>query len=308
MIRHGNKYLTWVAIPFYALIYGLSLWRLSASADFESGEALGVLLVFGVGYSALAWIFTLRVPLSTVTVAAPRRESLWIMLYLVLFTLYLSSGAITEMRQLVADSRWQDVVILASKLLVMCVLPMVMMKCLRAASLGDCKPQWPKAHWRVFVLMLCVLALLQTVIGHGWKAMMADPPAITSLLIAFPLCWLWQSLEAGVTEEFLFRFLLQTRLSAWLKSETAAIVAMAILFALVHAPGYVLRGAYLQEGMSTAPDALTAMAYAIAVVSPIGLMFGVLWARTRNFWLLVLLHGWVDTFPALADFIQQWHL
>jgi hypothetical protein len=43
--------------------------------------------------------------------------------------------------------------------------------------------------------------------------------------------------------------------------------------------------------MATAPNALTATAYTNAVISPIGILFGVLWARTRSFLLVVLLHG-----------------
>lgn len=57
---------------------------------------------------------------------------------------------------------------------------------------------------------------------------------------------------------------------------------MSLLFGLAHAPGYVQRGGHLMEGIPGAPDPLTAAAYSIAVVSPIGSLFGVLWARTRS--------------------------
>ncbi len=60
------------------------------------------------------------------------------------------------------------------------------------------------------------------------------------------------------------------------------------------------------EGMAQAPGPVTAIAYAVVVVSPLGLMFGVLWARTRNLWLLVLLHGWGDLLPNLASFVKTW--
>ena len=114
------------------------------------------------------------------------------------------------------------------------------------------------------------------------------------------------TLEAGLTEEFLFRVLVQTRASALLRPETAGIILMSVLFGLAHAPGYVLRSAYASEGMAAAPDPLTAVAYALVVVSPIGLMFGVLWARTRNLWLLALLHGWTDLLPNLARTVRLW--
>jgi len=81
---------------------------------------------------------------------------------------------------------------------------------------------------------------------------------------------------------------------------------MALAFGLAHAPGYVLRGAHAMEGMAQAPTPLAAAAYAIVVVSPVGLMFGVLWIRTRNLWLLAVLHGWADLVPNLASFVQTW--
>lgn len=65
-------------------------------------------------------------------------------------------------------------------------------------------------------------------------------------------------------------------------------------------------GAHAMVGMAGVRDALTAAAYTIVVVSPIGLMFGVLWARTRNLLLLILLHGWTDLLPNLAPFIKTW--
>jgi len=49
-----------------------------------------------------------------------------------------------------------------------------------------------------------------------------------------------------------------------------------------------------------------AIAYSIAVVSPAGLFFGVLWWRTRSLVLVVLLHAWMDLLPNLADFTRTW--
>jgi CAAX protease family protein len=143
-------------------------------------------------------------------------------------------------------------------------------------------------------------------LGRGLKTVGALDAPVWLILSFAPIALLWMCVEAGLCEEFLFRMFLQTRASAWLRSDTAAIVVMATLFGLAHAPGYVLRGQHLMEGMNKAPDILTAAAYSIAVVSPIGLMFGVLWKRTRNLWLLVFLHGWTDLLPNLAEFIKTW--
>jgi hypothetical protein len=112
--------------------------------------------------------------------------------------------------------------------------------------------------------------------------------------------------ELAAITAYLFRAAFQARAAAWLRSEVAAIVAMAVLFGLAHAPGYVLRGAHAMEGFAEAPDPLTAAAYSIVVVSPVGLAFGVLWARTRSLTLVVLLHGWGDLVPNLAPFVRAW--
>jgi len=44
------------------------------------------------------------------------------------------------------------------------------------------------------------------------------------------------------------------------------------------------------------------------MIAPAGVLFGVVWARTRCLWLVVVLHGVVDLIPQLSGFIQDWHL
>jgi len=159
---------------------------------------------------------------------------------------------------------------------------------------------------RALLVMGVLLLLLQLVAGRGPKMIAALPRPAWAIALAAPFALAWMCFEAGLTEEFLFRVLFQTRAALWLRSETAGLVAMAVLFGLAHAPGYVLRGAHALEGFAEAPDPLTAAAYSIVVVSPIGLAFGVLWARTRSLTLVVLLHGWGDLVPNLADFVRAW--
>ena len=111
---------------------------------------------------------------------------------------------------------------------------------------------------------------------------------------------------AGVCEEVLFRVFLQTRLAAFLKSELGAIAIGALLFGLAHAPGLYLRGAALLEGSGGQPTLLWSVAYSVAIISPAGILFGVLWSRTRSLLLIVLLHGLTDTLPHLAPFIETY--
>jgi uncharacterized protein len=108
----------------------------------------------------------------------------------------------------------------------------------------------------------------------------------------------------GGAREFLFRAVLQSRLAALLRSPTAGVVAAALLFALAHVPGLYLRGGPGVDGWSS--DPLQVVAYTIAALSPLGVIFGIIYMRTKSLLLVVLLHGLFDVLPNLADFIRIW--
>ena len=48
-----------------------------------------------------------------------------------------------------------------------------------------------------------------------------------------------------------------------------------------------------------------AIGYSIVVTSVAGFMFGVLWARTRNFAVVVVAHGIADLLPNILPTIQS---
>lgn len=299
------------AIAFYALAYLGSLAWLSRAPGFEAGESVGVLLIFGLGFSLIAWAATLGVTPATHPVQQPGREVATILGYLALFALLFLGFGLTAIKDAIAGERAEDVVVLLAKLATMVALPAWLFMRLGYTRLELFGPlsrgAYPNARLlRALLIMALMLFLLQWFVGQGPKRIAALEQPGWLVALALPFAFVWMTLQAGLTEEFLFRVLLQTRLAAWLKSETAAIVGMSLLFGLAHAPGYVLREAHLMEGMAGAPDPLTAAAYSIAVVSPIGIMFGVLWARTRSLLLVVLLHGWTDTIPNLAPFVRTW--
>lgn len=298
---------TIAATVLYAIVYSGSLAWLSRAPGFEAGESVGVLLVFGVIFSAIAWFVTRGITPPEAPVRAPGREMLATVAYLALFAVVVLGWLFTVLKTGMPHGRTRDTVELVVKLVTMVALPAWLFTRLGYTwreLLGIAR--FDGRLWRAFVIVALLLLGLQVTVGRGYREiMLLSQPGWLVMLLA-PLALLWNTLEAGLTEEFLFRVLLQTRAAAWLRSETAGIIAMSVLFGLAHAPGYVLRGAHLAEGMTTAPDPLTAVAYAIAVVSPLGLMFGVLWTRTRSLLLVVLLHGWADLWPNLADFVRTW--
>jgi membrane protease YdiL (CAAX protease family) len=116
--------------------------------------------------------------------------------------------------------------------------------------------------------------------------------------------WAWNSVEAGLCEEFFFRACLQSRLAAWLKTPVAAIVATSLLFALSHWPGLYLRGNPEVDGWST--DPIRVAAFTIATLSPLSIALGLLWARSRSLLLIVLVHGAIDALPNTAELVHIW--
>lgn len=293
----------------YILVYGAALAWLARDSGFDPGEAVMGLVVFGLGFSAVAWAATTGITPYSTPVRDARRESVAILVYLALFAVIVLGPGLSWVKDISPDGRVEEVTVLVFKLITMVVLPLWLFTRLGVPWRELLRwSAFDRKHWRAFLIMAALLLGLQLVAGQGPKTIAALDEPLWLIALAVLPALVWMTIEAGLTEEVLFRVLLQTRLSAWLKSGMAGIVAMALLFGLAHAPGYVLRGAHLMEGMASAPDPLTAAAYSIAVVSPIGLMFGVLWARTRSLLLVVLLHGWTDLVPNLAPFVKTWLL
>ena len=302
-----NRTAAVLAVVFYLLLYAISIAHLASSPHFNAGESLAVFLIFGVGFSVLGWLATIGVKPVEMEVQKPNAEFAGVLIYLALFAIVVLGWGLSSVKQAVPDDPQQIILVTLLKVVTMVIFPAILLhffgysfrEMFAIRMLG-------KAGWRAAILMTILLFLLQAILGRGLKTLSELDVPLSLILVMAPVALIWFCIEAGLTEEFLFRLFLQTRASAWFRSEVAGILVMALLFGLAHAPGYVLRGQHLMEGMQTKPDVWTAAAYSIAVVSPVGLMFGVLWKRTRNLWLLVFLHGWTDLLPNLARFIKSW--
>jgi len=108
-------------------------------------------------------------------------------------------------------------------------------------------------------------------------------------------------------EEFFFRGLVQSRLAAAFRSETSGIVLMSLIFGLAHAPGFIFRQAGELEGLGPHPSPLDAVAYSVVILPISGITFGVIWARTKNLFAVMLIHAAAgDLLPNLASFVQTW--
>jgi membrane protease YdiL (CAAX protease family) len=201
---------------------------------------------------------------------------------------------------------------LGKKLLVFVVLPVAIFGGAFRCSLRDLGFQRAglyelfKSHLPLVLIGCVAILTFQYFLGGAAAPLREGKFSTTELLVGLPLCFAWLMIETGLVEEFFFRALLQTRLTAWFRSEVTGIVFMALIFGLAHAPGFIFRHAGVVEGLGGNPSALDAIAYSIVTLSVGGIFFGVVWARTRNLFTLMLLHAATDLFPNLSDFVKIW--
>ena len=163
-----------------------------------------------------------------------------------------------------------------------------------------------RTHLPIVLVGSCAVLAFNYFLGGAAAPLREGKLSTLQLLAGIPLCFIWLTIEAGLVEEFFFRAFIQTRLSAWFRSEISGVVLMSIIFGLAHAPGFIFRHAGTVEGLGANPTALDAVAYSITTLAISGVFFGVIWARTKNLFALVLIHAAADLFPNLSDFVKTW--
>jgi uncharacterized protein len=292
------------AIGLYLFIWASATAYLAAKGADWSFPIIS-LLIFGITLSALAWALTRKIDAPAITVANPRKESLGLLGYLTIYAVLFIGWGLGALKSAIAPGQIQEIATLAYKLLIHVGLPAAVILTLGGAvrpllTAGIKNRRWWIAFVGMSVILFGLLALVSPSLSQIAALNLAWPAAILSVLGA----WLWVSLEAGLCEEFLFRTVVQTQLAAWLQSPVVAILLVSLLFALTHAPGLYLRGTPETDGFST--DPVQVAAFTIAALSPISILFGVLWQRTRSLLLIVLLHGAVDALPFTAEFVKIW--
>jgi membrane protease YdiL (CAAX protease family) len=293
-----------IAALAYALLWGGSTAYLYATGgDWSTGVA--VIAIFGLGLGGIAWLLTLGANAPRVEVKRPAIESGSLIVYLALYAVLFLGFGMTWARQVLPEGQQQELLVLALKLGVHIVLPAILLLVL-GAKLGPVTQLGlsGRKFWRTLIVLGLIILALVCVITPSLKLISGITPTFDTMIWAVPLGFIWITLEAGTCEEFLFRGVLQTRLTSWFNSAWAGVIVTSLIFGLAHAPGLFMRGGPGVDGWST--DPLQVVAHTIAVLSPIGLTFGLIYARTKSLLLVILLHGLVDVLPNLADFVQTW--
>lgn len=303
----ANKKTGFVAVGAYAAAYAASLLALSGQPGFSIVEPLFVLSIMGVIFPALAYFLTRDARMHEPAITQPQKELGAVLLYLALFAVGILGYGFTEIKSAIPQEPTQSTALLFVKLTSMVLLPVALLGLFGHRWQDVLALRWnTRKHWRALLGVGVALLAFQAVFGRGLTTLGVLQPSATTLAWAIPLCFSWLIFEVGFCEEVPFRVVLQSRLAAALNSELAAIFLASLIFGLAHAPGLYLRGASLMEGADAHPTLIWAIAYSVVIISPAGILFGVLWSRTRSLLLLVVLHALIDLLPNLAEFIQNW--
>ncbi|HZE44678.1 MAG TPA: CPBP family intramembrane glutamic endopeptidase [Steroidobacteraceae bacterium] len=290
----GAYLAVWAAATAYLGVKGAD-WTLPAIS----------LVVFGAALPALSMALTRKAAAAPIVVRRPMLE-LWVLLgFLVVYAVAFLGWGMSATRAVVSAGREQESLVLIVKLIVHVGMPAILLAALgaRLAPLFNSGIGRP-GFWPPLLVLGAIILALMCVVSPALSEIAALHASAATLAWAAPAAFVWFALEAGLCEEFLFRAVLQTRLAAVLESEAGAVVTGALLFALAHVPGLYLRGHPGVDGYST--DPVQVIAFTVAVLSPVALLFGTLWARTRSLLLIVLLHAAVDVLPNLTEFIRTW--
>jgi membrane protease YdiL (CAAX protease family) len=293
------------AVAAYGVLWGAAVFYLFSRGNEDWFTGVFVLAVFGLALPGLGWLLTRGAEAPAIEVKRPAVEGGAVLVYLALYAVIFLGYGLTALCDVFPEERAEESLVLGAKLVAHVALPalVLMMLGARLAPLVQAGFSGRK-FWRTLIVMGAVLIGLNAVISPSMREI-AETGAGPSLLAwAAPATFAWVAIEAGLNEEFLFRAFAQTRLSAWFGSVWAGVIVTSLVFGLAHAPGLFLRGGPDTDGWS--PDPLQVIAYTIAVLSPIGFLFGLIYARTKSLLLVVLLHACVDVLPNMGDFIRIW--
>jgi membrane protease YdiL (CAAX protease family) len=298
------------------ILYACAFAILLRNKGFDATGAVVVLIVFGIVFPVLAWIATRRATPLSISVTPDKSELIVLIGYIIVLSVYLVGGPQWIDQHL--PSSWIDsarikfFITLAKKLFVFVLIPFAIFRFGFGYRLRDFGIQREGlralcgSHLPVVLLVGGAFLAFQYFFSGGGAAFRQAHFTACQLLLGLPLCFIWLFFEAGLVEEFFFRALVQSQLATTLKSEISGVVLMSLIFGMGHAPGFIFRHAGEVEGLGLNPSALDAVAYSIVVLAVSGLTFGVVWARTKNLFAVMLIHAAGDLLPNFAGFAQTW--
>ena len=298
------------------ILYACAFAVLLQNKSFDAIGAVVVLIVFGVAFPIIAWVATRRaVPLS-ISVRPSKYQLIVLIGYIIVLSLYLIGGPQWIDQHLphswVDSARIRFFIGLAKKLVVFVAIPFAIFRFGFGYRVRDFGVQREGlralrgSHLPVVLVVGGAFLCFQYFVSSGGVAFRREHFTAVQFLVGLPLCFVWLFVEAGLVEEFFFRAVIQSQLAATFKSEVSGVVLMSLIFGLAHAPGFIFRHAGEVEGLGSNPSAIDAIAYSIVVLAVSGITFGIIWARTKNLFALMLIHAAGDLLPNFGTFARTW--
>jgi membrane protease YdiL (CAAX protease family) len=160
------------------------------------------------------------------------------------------------------------------KLFLLAILPIVLLKLLHNsfASMGLTAKNW-RRNFLIAITVFAALAISSAFYSGSAGLIMGGRFNSTHMLLGFVLGFVYFVFMAGFPEELLFRALIQTRLGAILGSRIGAVLLASLLFGMLHIDD-IMR--------AHSVTLLQAFYRAFFIQTFLGMIFGVLWERTRS--------------------------
>jgi membrane protease YdiL (CAAX protease family) len=283
---------------------GLGVLASNPNPSLQLPVASGVL--FGGLFSWLAYRLTRNLMRVTVEVADPRRSLMIQGTYLIIFSIVVLGWGLGVVADVTSSERERALAVGVIKVVTMALIPLLLLRSGGDAIAPLFKSRMPRRRLiGLAVAFSCIFLVVMALVTPSLSQLQQLQPTVTQVVAGIAITIIWVTLTAAVTEEVMFRGVLQTRLESVLSSAAACVVVGAIVFAVAHVPGLYLRGD--QAAMMGVPVTLTnAIAYSITVLGPPGAFFGILWMRTRSLALLIVAHAAIDILPNLPEIIELW--
>lgn len=302
-VRMTGRRAALVSAALFALLYAASFVYWTRVVGGDGAETLFLSGLLGVAFPAIALLLTLRLEPLGQRIAHRPGALPALLLCLVPVCLFFALGSkgvferIYPAAALEPLAGWAS---LALKLTIFALIPLAVFGWFLREPAGSFgwRPISRMLAPRQLLIILVFAALftaVQLFAGREGPKILSGGYPLSFLLAGASLSFLWLAVEAGVVEEVFFRAVLQERLAAAMQSDVGGLLIASLVFGLAHAPGLFLRGEFGELGP------LASAAYCVLTLAPSGLVFGVLWMRTRNLLALILIHGSVDAIPNMVE-------
>jgi membrane protease YdiL (CAAX protease family) len=224
--------LTRIYILFFSVVYLAAFTAAVSVYNLQLTDLLTVLLFVGVGFSFIAWLFTLKTQPASFLKPVQKNEDFILLALIVWIVLYITYGGnlINSLlpEHIQQNEHWQFFIVLIRKLLVFVLIPYLVYRAM-GFSLRDFGLKIPafktfaKRNVLLLIVMSVTILLFEYFLSGGAKPLREGQFTLSQLLISIPITFLWLLVEAGLVEEFFFRAILQSRLAALIRSEWGAI-------------------------------------------------------------------------------------